>query len=175
MQHRKIVLHIFGATIFSWYYWFCIINPTTWHLVDTINLVFHEAGHAICIFFPSLITALAGSTFQILIPTVCAIYFYRRREVVSGHLLLLWVAQNMVSVSIYIRDAVPMQLPLLGGDSSIHDWNFILGQLGILTWSATLANLLLAAAYLTALTATFRTIRYFVLQYKTATIEKVRP
>lgn len=124
-----------GATLFAVYFWYCILHPTDWHFIDGVNLIFHEAGHAICMFFPSLITAAAGSVFQILIPLVCVIYFYQRREVLSASLMGLWLAQNFMSVSIYMRDAIAMQLPLLGGDSSMHDWNYIFSILNLLPQS----------------------------------------
>jgi hypothetical protein len=139
--------YVFGSILFAGYFWYCILTPTDWHFIDGVNLIFHEAGHAICFFLPALITAAAGSGFQILIPTVCVFYFWNRREVVSASLLGLWVAQNVMSVSIYMRDAIEMQLPLLGGDSSIHDWNFIFSTLGILTQSILIANCFAILSY----------------------------
>src|SRR3712207_7366884 len=35
--------------------------------------------------------------------------------------------------SVYAGDAVAMQLPLLGGDDSMHDWNWMLDELGLLS------------------------------------------
>jgi hypothetical protein len=136
----RYVLTIIGAGMFTAYFWYCALTPSTWHLIDPVNLIFHEAGHAITIFFPDLITAFMGSGFQILIPSIFIIYFYKRRELLSVYLLMLWLGQNFITVSEYIRDAIPMNLSLLGGDYATHDWNFILGKLGILQQSEIIAD-----------------------------------
>ena len=44
----------------------------------------------------------------------------------------MWVVQNLINVSVYAGDSIAMQLPLLGGDSVIHDWNYLLTTMGIL-------------------------------------------
>ncbi len=46
----------------------------------------------------------------------------------------------MMNVSIYIKDAILMQLPLLGGDAVIHDWNFILTELDLLKFAPDIAS-----------------------------------
>ena len=43
---------------------------------------------------------------------------------------LWWVAQNLWNVSVYVRDARAEDLPLVGGGE--HDWNYLLGTLGLL-------------------------------------------
>lgn len=48
----------------------------------------------------------------------------------------MWAGQNLLNVSVYASDAVAMQLPLLGGDSVIHDWNYILGTLHMLQYTS---------------------------------------
>jgi hypothetical protein len=53
----------------------------------------------------------------------------------------MWFGQNIINVSIYIKDAIVMQLPLLGGDSVIHDWNYILSELGILHLAPNIASI----------------------------------
>lgn len=49
---------------------------------------------------------------------------------------------NFINVSTYAGDAIVMQLTLLGGDSVIHDWNYILTSLNILSWTPQIAFLL---------------------------------
>jgi len=156
-----------SSLILSGYFWFCILTPQQWHFIDGVNLIFHEAGHAICFFLPALVTAAAGSGLQVAIPLVCAVYFLNRREVVTANTLGLWVAQNVISVSAYMHDAIKMELPLLGGDSSTHDWNFIFGQLEILNWSVTLANLCMYTGYGIAITCSIIIVRFFVQHGKT--------
>jgi hypothetical protein len=51
-------------------------------------------------------------------------------------MVLLWVGQSTLNVSVYAADAVKMELPLLGGDAVTHDWNYLLEEAGLLrvTW-----------------------------------------
>ena len=43
---------------------------------------------------------------------------------------LWWVAQNLWNVAVYVQDARAEELPLVGGGE--HDWNYLLGRLGLL-------------------------------------------
>ena len=103
-----------------------LTDPTWWDLLDDVNLAVHEAGHIIFGFFGDIPGVLGGSLLQIIIPAVFAGYFFRSRQRFSGAMTLIWVAQSMVNVSVYIKDARAQDLPLLGGESSIHDWWYIL-------------------------------------------------
>jgi hypothetical protein len=47
---------------------------------------------------------------------------------------LFWVSQSLFNVSVYVKDARAQALPLLGGDGVIHDWNWLLGRFGLLSW-----------------------------------------
>lgn len=161
----RLLFQIFGSGVFISYFWWCVFTPSTWHFIDAVNLIFHEAGHALTIFFPPLITALSGSLLQILVPVVLALYFYQRGELLSVNLLCLWVAQNVQNVSVYVRDALPMNLTLLGGDYVTHDWNFILGQLGLLRQSAFIADCLLLICYLIMVFSTAWILHHFWSNY----------
>jgi hypothetical protein len=103
-----------------------LTDATWWDLLDDVNLAVHEAGHIVFGFFGDIPGVLGGSLFQIIIPAVFAGYFFRSRQRFSGAMTLIWVAQSMVNVSIYIKDARAQQLSLLGGENSIHDWWYLL-------------------------------------------------
>lgn len=135
-NHTKLGVAIFSTLYFLYY----LHTATDWHFLDNLNLIIHEAGHPIFGIFGSFIGVLGGSLFQVLVPAVFVYYFYRRLEYFSASILLFWLGQNLVNVSIYARDAVDMNLPLLGGDAVEHDWNTILGQLGLLNQTALIAN-----------------------------------
>ena len=72
---------------------------------------------------------------QILIPIVLSYYFYHNEDYFSASLLLFWVGQNFINISIYAGDAILMELPLLGGDNVGHDWNNILSSLNLLNYT----------------------------------------
>jgi len=122
------------------YFWYYAFTYTAWHFIDWVNLIFHEAGHSIFAFFGDIIHAFMGSGFQVLLPLLIALYFFYQKDKVSGGICLAWVGQNLLNVGVYIGDAIVMKLDLLGGDSVMHDWNFILSQLGLLKYTYIIAD-----------------------------------
>lgn len=141
-----------GATMYFLYY---IRSSRDWHFIDNFNLIIHEAGHSIFFFLGEFMQIMAGSVFQILVPLVFVIYFYLRRNYFSSSLLLFWVGQNILNVSVYISDAIAMQLPLLGGDASIHDWNYILNSLGIIRYTDMVGSLVFDVGVLVIIVASY--------------------
>jgi hypothetical protein len=133
-----------GISIVTSLYFLSYINSVKdldgWVVLDSVNLIFHEAGHTIFFFMGDFLQALAGSAFQIFIPCVLTLYFsVFRKEHFSASLLLFWVGQNIINVSIYMSDAVTQTLPLLGGEAVIHDWNYIFSILGLLSYTSTIS------------------------------------
>lgn len=135
-------LKLLGIALPSIYFIYYIFTLTEWHFIDSINLIFHEAGHMIVFFLGNVMQALAGSLFQILIPLIVTIYFFKQKQKISSAICLMWAGQNFLNVSMYAKDAIVMQLPLLGGDSVHHDWNFILSNLNLLQSAPTIGNIL---------------------------------
>ena len=121
------------AILVSVYFIYYCFTYTDWHFIDNINLIFHEAGHVVFMPFGRFMHILGGSLFQVLFPFLFVSYFYRKGDYFSASLLFFWVGQNLVNVSAYASDAILMQLPLLGGDSSTHDWNNLLSMTGSLS------------------------------------------
>jgi hypothetical protein len=120
-------------------------------LLDNVNLVFHEAGHVIFSLGGEFIGILGGSLMQVLIPVVCGVALLQRGDSFGVALCGLWTGQSMVNVAIYVGDARQLALPLLGGDHVIHDWNYLLGRLGLLEWDRFLAGTITLMAVLTIL------------------------
>jgi hypothetical protein len=134
-------LRLLVALFFIWYFLSSALDPTTWHFIDNVDLIFHEAGHWIFIFFGDFVASLGGTINQLLIPFVLVVYFFIKRELFSSMILLMWLGYNFVNVSVYMADAVVMQLPLLGGDNVGHDWNNIFETLGLLENTQLLATI----------------------------------
>ncbi len=131
LQNTKKI-RLISAIIISVYFVYYCFSFMEWHFIDNINLIIHEAGHSVFIFFGDFINILSGSLFQILFPFVFVLYFYKKQEYFSASLLLFWVGQNIINVSVYASDAQTMQLPLLGGE---HDWNYLLQTTGLLGYT----------------------------------------
>jgi hypothetical protein len=86
-----------------------------------IFLPLHEGGHFLFMFFGRTLYILGGSFWQIMFPFLWFYIALRQRSELAWF-ALFWVGENMMDVSLYIRDAAYRALPLLGGDSSGHDW-----------------------------------------------------
>lgn len=103
---------------FVWLTWFATSHVWVF-VLDDANLIFHEAGHVLFMPFGELLYMMGGSIFQILLPTIIAISFLRKREIVSALFALWWAGENMIGVGRYIADARAQNLELIGGE---HDW-----------------------------------------------------
>ncbi len=130
-----------------------LTDPSWWDLLDDVNLAVHEAGHVLFGLFGDIPGVLGGSLFQVMIPAIFAGYFFRSRQRFSGAITLAWVAQSMVNVSVYIKDARAQDLPLLGGEASIHDWWYILINWDLLQYDLQIGGFVHSVAALIFLTA----------------------
>jgi len=117
-----------------------------------VNLVFHEAGHVIFGFLGEFMGIAGGSLNQVLIPVVATIALLRTRQHASAAATLFWTGQSLADVAVYAADGRAMALPLLA-EGLIHDWNWILGRLGLLASAETIGRLLFALGAVTMLAA----------------------
>ena len=110
------------------------LNRGEYTLLDSADLVIHEAGHFFFQFFGRFIMFAGGTLMQILLPSILVLHFlrhdYRFGVQVSG----FWLGHNLINISVYAADARSRALPLLGGDANRHDWWNMLGMLGWLEW-----------------------------------------
>lgn len=122
-------------------------------ILDGANLIFHEAGHVLFAFFGEFLQVLGGSVTQVAIPAMCAGYFARRRQAAAAAATLFWTGESLTNVAIYVADARRLALPLLGGDETLHDWNYLLGRLGLLERADLLGRLVFALGAVAILAA----------------------
>lgn len=106
-------------------------------ILDGANLIFHEAGHVLFSPFGDFLQYLGGSLMQVLIPTICAVYFWVHQQRSASAVTLFWTGESLTNVAIYVADARRMELPLIGGD---HDWNYLLDRLDLLKQSESLGR-----------------------------------
>ncbi|MEN9912843.1 MAG: hypothetical protein RLY66_251 [Candidatus Parcubacteria bacterium] len=136
---------LIGALILGWYFIsYAFGDPShaleNWNFIDNVDLVIHEAGHFIFMFFGQFLQVLGGSFLQVILPAIFTGYFFVRRQYFSGSIVAFWVGQNIINVATYLGDAVRQQLPLLGGDSVMHDWNYLLSQMNLLNYTDSIAS-----------------------------------
>ena len=117
------------------------MKPYPWIVLDNINLGVHEFGHLFFgIFGSRLLTVWGGTLMQMIVPLVFLAYFAARKDTLGGLFCLWWVGHNLINISVYLADATCLCMPLLGGDSSGHDWLFLLSHYGKLSNSANIAK-----------------------------------
>ena len=114
------------------------INASFMHL---IVLPIHEAGHLLFIPFGRFMSILGGSLLQVLLPLVLMASFVfgfggSRRDNFAASLMLWWAAMSVIDLAPYIWDAFDPKMMLLGGqtgaESDGHDWQNMLGDLGLI-------------------------------------------
>ena len=102
-------------------------------LIGTFNLIMHEAGHWVFGIFGRFLGILGGSLMQVLVPFVFAVAFFGQRQPLGVAFCLMWTGQSSLEVATYAGDAVARSLPLLGGEAVVHDWHWLLLELGWLS------------------------------------------
>lgn len=129
-------------------FWFVYIlfrhlsNPVYTSIVGWLNLGIHELGHLFFSFFGQFICTLGGTIFQCLAPVIGIANFYRQNDFFAIAFCFGWLSTNLFDVSRYVADARAMELPLavlFGNENVIHDWNYLLGRMGILQFDAAIA------------------------------------
>ena len=128
-------------------------NPEYWDPLDDLNLAIHEAGHLVFSAFGETMTILGGSLFQVIVPAAFVAYFARTRQRYAAAVTMAWVAVNLLNVARYIGDARSQELPLLGGENSIHDWWYLLINWDLLPRDLTIARWVHFAGVVAFLTA----------------------
>jgi hypothetical protein len=134
----KLVVAVIASLYFVW----CAYDPYQWHLIDGVNLLIHEAGHLIFRLFGEFMMIAGGSLFQVIMPALFVGYFCYQRKFYSASLVLFWVGESILNVSVYAGDAATLQLPLLGGEGTLHDWNYLLTNLNLLSATTQVAGVI---------------------------------
>jgi len=77
--------------------------------------------------------------------------FYRQKDFFAFTVSFCWMGTNLFSIAVYMADARAMALPLVtpfGGEEIIHDWNYLLGKLGLINSDAVLGDFVRVLAIL---------------------------
>ena len=117
-----VILAVYGFVL--------LLDPGAYRLIDNVDLAIHEAGHVLFGSFGEFIGFLGGTLMQLIVPLTFLGYFLHRKDQYAASVLLWWVGQNLWNISVYIKDARSMELPLVGGGE--HDWTYMLGETALL-------------------------------------------
>ena len=126
-------------------FFFCLRGDYWFPILDSANLMFHEAGHPLMRLLSSHLEVYGGTLAQLFFPLVFALKFKKERATTSFAFSLLWFFENIFNIARYMRDARAQQLPLVGGE---HDWTEILNRWNLISSDIKLASNLINASIL---------------------------
>lgn len=116
-----------------------LVLGSQWVFIDNVNLLLHEGGHKIWGWDGMTLAALGGTLGQLMFPAIFAAYFmWWQEQRFAAVACIWWFAENFIGIARYMDDAVPMELPLIGG--SVHDWNYLFGKWGYLSKANEIAD-----------------------------------
>jgi hypothetical protein len=136
-----MILLVLGLKLF-----FTPIEEAGDNILHYVNLPFHEAGHIFFRLFGEFLTVLGGSLFQLIMPMICVVVLLlKTRDPFGASVALWWFGENFIDMAPYINDARSLELMLLGGVTGkerpgFHDWENILGTLGLLPYDHIIAH-----------------------------------
>jgi hypothetical protein len=121
---------IFWLCCYALFLIYALTNTTGFLLPDYANLMIHEAGHFFFSWFGNTIMILGGTLGELLVPLLCAVYFFWQRETTGFAFCSFWFFENFPYIGTYMADARTAALPLVGSEES--DWTILFGQWGLL-------------------------------------------
>lgn len=145
-QYRLNFLKVGFLAIIMVYGLIGAFNDQAFWFLHGVDLIFHEAGHVVFGFFGDFIQYLGGTLMQLLVPAGLTLYFFVKRRFFSSSVTMFWTAQNLMDISVYIKDARAMLLPLIGGGE--HDWSYLLSSLYLLQYDQAIGKFVFAAGRL---------------------------
>jgi hypothetical protein len=110
-------------------------DPMYQSIFKPLNLGIHELGHIIFSPLGQFLMIAGGTIAQCLVPFISFFMFLKQRDFFAITVSFCWMGTNLFSVAGYMADARKMELPLVTpfrGEEIIHDWNYLLGKLGLL-------------------------------------------
>ena len=135
----RIPLWIFFAVIF-----FRHLSSSEYaSVLQPLNLGVHELGHLLFSWSGQFMSVLGGTLVEVAAPFAGVWNFYRQQDYFALTLCFGWLSTALFDVARYVGDARAMEIPLVspfGVDTVVHDWNFMLGKMGILTWDKSLST-----------------------------------
>lgn len=127
--------------------------------LQSLDFIIHEAGHFLLTPLGTFPGVLGGTLAQIAFPALClgsALWNQRRK---AAAFFLFWIGESLIRVAPYMADARARTLDLFsplmlfGSKNALHDWNYILGRLGLLWADQYLAALVYGLAVMLMLAA----------------------
>jgi hypothetical protein len=99
-------------------------DRTGFLFLDYANLAIHECGHPLFSGFGYTMMIIGGTLAELIVPLLCAGYFFWRREISGTAFCVFWFFENFPYIGTYMADARAQELPLVG--SGDHDWAILM-------------------------------------------------
>jgi hypothetical protein len=125
---------------------YAFTNRTGFLILDYVNLIIHEGGHFFFSWFGHTIMILGGTLGELLVPLLCALYFFWQRETTGFAFCSFWFFENFPNIGTYMADARTSALPLVGSEES--DWTILFTQWGVLAQDQKIGSLIRTLGYL---------------------------
>lgn len=115
-------------------------------LLDSANLVFHEAGHPIFGILGETFGLYGGTLGQLVFPLAAIVTFWRQEQTLGLALAWVWLFENFLNIARYMADARAQELPLVGGGE--HDWRHIFSRWDVLAQDTSIAGFMQFIAWI---------------------------
>jgi hypothetical protein len=145
------------AVLLGIYFLSIAYDPMEGCFLDNVDLPIHETGHLVFRPLGEFVGIAGGSLFQVIFPAIFVAYFVWHEKYYSAAIVLFWVGQSILNVSVYAADAVVMQIVLTSGmtgaEGGFHDWNYLLTETGLIGSTKTIAGIIRLAGTLVIISA----------------------
>lgn len=112
------------------FFFYAAADRTGFLIIDYVNLIIHEGGHFFFSWLGHTIMILGGTLGELLVPLLCAAYFWWKRETTAVAFCGFWFFENFLYIGTYMADARTSALPLVGSEES--DWTILFTQWDVL-------------------------------------------
>ena len=129
----KAVSRIVGIAwlvFYGLFFLYAFTNTSGFLFLDFVNLMIHEGGHFFFSWFGDTIRILGGTLGELIVPLLCAAYFFWHRQTTAFTFCIFWFFENFPYIGAYMSDARTASKPLVGGDES--DWTILFTQWDLL-------------------------------------------
>ncbi len=142
--------------------------PSLLWFTHLILLYIHEAGHLFFSVFGSTMSILGGSLNQLLAPLLWFVVAKREGSSLSN-VALVFTGVSIVDISIYVKDAEVLALPLIGGLSKAHhDWRNLLSRWEMLEYGFLFGEMLFWTGMILSVFGIYSGVRTAVADYQSS-------
>lgn len=148
--------------------------PNFLWLTHLLLLYIHEAGHLLFSVFGNTMMIMGGSLMQILAPLAWfAVAVWEGSSLKNAALVVTGI--SIVDVSIYVKDAGMLQLPLLGGLSKTHhDWANLMNDWGLIESSYAFGEAMFWCGMILCVYGIYSGVRYSIGKHRAGSDESTQ-